>query len=70
MILRRGGGVVTVGDFQPGIDRLRLEGHALADFAARQVGPHLALDMAPGEMVIRHDVQRSALTTRDFDLVG
>ena len=74
-VLRRGGGTETVGDVLPGVDRLRLEGYGLADFAAvlaaaRQVGPHVALDLAPGEMAILHDVQRSALTTRDFDLVS
>ncbi|MBX9702076.1 MAG: hypothetical protein K2X74_21760, partial [Acetobacteraceae bacterium] len=72
LVIRRGPGRVTVGDFQPGADQLRLEGFGFNDMAGamartRQVGAHLVLDLAPDAMVILQNVRASQLSARDFD---
>lgn len=70
-VFEPGTGVDTIGDFTPGEDRIQLLGFGFSSFAQlqsrmRQVGPNMAIDLAPGDIVILNGVNKANLTAADF----
>ena len=68
-----GMGVDTVGDFAPAEDRLALTGFGLPGLdallaRARQVGPHIAIDLDGGDQIILHTVLKAQLTEANLIL--
>ncbi|TCZ65363.1 glycosyl hydrolase family protein [Roseicella aquatilis] len=71
-MVRKGQGSEVVADFQAGIDRVRLENHALTSFdavkaALKQVGADVTLSLG-GETLVFRNLQLGALTRQDFFL--
>jgi Ca2+-binding RTX toxin-like protein len=70
-VFERGTGGDVIGDFQGGVDKIRLEGLGFADYAALQpnifqVGGNTGINLGQGDFIVLNGVTNAQLSATDF----